>query len=176
MSANLNTTTPDSLIEDSAARLFSSQVDKGLRQRTEAGELDTTLWQHTVDSGFGLLLATEVAGGFGQSWSAAFPILRALGYWQVPLPLAETMVAAQLASLAGFELPEGPLTLIEQGQGNTLQVDGPAAAPTLSGIAHHVPWARHASAALVSLADGRLALLDLRDLGDKASDTSAALA
>ncbi len=153
---------PNRLIEDSAARLFSTQVDKAVRLRAEAGELDAPLWQHVVDGGYGLLLATEAAGGFGQSWSSAFAVLRGLGYWQVPLPLAETMIAAQLASLAGFDIPDGPLTLIEQGQGNILQVEGRAGAPTLSGVAHGVPWARHARAALVAMRDGRLALLHLQ--------------
>ena len=164
----------DSLIEDSANRLFADTVDKALRQRAEAGELDATLWQQVVDSGYPLLLAAEAAGGFGQPWTAAYPILRGLGYWQVPLPLAETMVAALLASLAGLDLPDltdGPLTLIEQGQGNQLQLEslasaggagGDAGSLHLSGTAHAVPWARHAQAALVSLADGRLAWLDLR--------------
>jgi acyl-CoA dehydrogenase len=161
MTDNMN----DSMIEDSAKRLFSERVDKGLRLRAEAGELDASLWRHVVESGFPLLLASEAAGGFGQSWLDAYPLLRGLGYWQVPLPLAETMVAAMLGSMAGIDLPDlaaGPLTLIEQGQGNTLQLGGPADAPTLSGTAHAVPWARHASAALVSLADGRLALLALQ--------------
>jgi acyl-CoA dehydrogenase len=155
----------DSMIEDSAARLFAEQVDKGQRLRAEAGELDAALWQQVSSSGYPLLLATEAAGGFGQGWTAAYPLLRGIRYWQVPLPLAETLVAAQLASLAGFELQDvmpGPMTLIEQGQGNQLQAEGLAGALTLSGVAHSVPWARHAEAALVSLADGRLALLGLR--------------
>jgi len=153
----------DTLIEDSAAKLFSTQVDKDRRLRAEQGEWDAALWRQVADSGFHLLLASEAAGGFGQGWSAAYPLLRGLGYWQVPLPLAETMVAAQLASLAGFAIPDGPLTLIEQGQGNQLQVADGDGLATLSGTAHGVPWARHAQAALVSLADGRLALLDLAD-------------
>lgn len=152
----------DDLIADSAARLFSTQVDKDRRLKVEAGGFDTALWQQVTGSGFHLLLATEAAGGFGEGWTAAYPLLRGLGYWQVPLPLAETMVAAQLASLAGFAIPEGPLTLIEQGEGNQLQLHGTGADSTLSGTAHSVPWARHAAAALVSLADGRLALLDLQ--------------
>ncbi|HOB93318.1 MAG TPA: acyl-CoA dehydrogenase family protein [Aquabacterium sp.] len=158
-------TMQDALIEDSAAKLFSTQVDKDRRLRAEAGEWDAALWQQVTDSGFHLLLATEAAGGFGEGWTAAWPLLRGLGYWQVPLPLAETMVAAQLASLAGFALPDGPLTLIEQGEGNAFTVSGSGADATVTGTAHHVPWARHASAALVSLADGRLALLDLKAAG-----------
>ena len=154
-------TTPDNLIADSAARLFAGQVDKAARLRTEAGEFDAVLWRSVVESGFAGAMAAESAGGSGQGWSAAYPILRGIGYWQVPLPLAETMVASLLASLAGFDLPDGPLTLIEQGQGNRLEAVDRAGATTLHGVAHGVPWARHAQAALVSLADGRLALLHL---------------
>ncbi len=151
----------DSLIADSARRLFADHVDKGLRLRAEAGELDAALWGRVVESGFPLLLVSEAAGGFGQRWHEAYALLQGLGYWQVPLPLAETMVAGLLASLAGLDLPEGPMTLIEQGRGNQLQVGGSAAEPTLNGVAHSVPWARHAQVALVSLADGRLGLLPL---------------
>lgn len=153
---------PDDLIADSVARLFSDHVDKGVRERAEGGELDAALWGKVIDSGFPRLLATEAADGFGQGWVAAFPVLRGLGYWQAPLPLAETMVAAMLGSMAGFALPAGPLTLIEQGLGNTLQAEDSAGALLLSGEAWHVPWARHAGAALVSLGDGRLALLTLQ--------------
>ncbi len=155
-------TLQDTLIEDSAAKLFSTQVDKDRRLRTEAGEWDAALWAQVADSGFHLLLASEASGGYGQGWTSAYPLLRGLGYWQVPLPLAETMVAAQLASLAGFPIPDGPLTLIEQGQGNQLTVADGDGLATLSGTAHAVPWARHAKAALVSLQDGRVALLDLQ--------------
>lgn len=150
------------LIADSVQRLFAEQVDKGVRERAEGGALDAALWQHVVDAGLPLMLATETAGGLGQGWDAAWPVLRGLGFWQVPLPLAETMVAAQLLSVAGLPVPDGPLTLLEQGQGNELTVRDHGGALFVSGTAHGVPWARHAVAAVLSLRDGRLALLDLR--------------
>ena len=53
----------DTLIEDSAAKLFSTQVDKDRRLRTEAGEWDAALWAQVADSGFHLLLASEASGG-----------------------------------------------------------------------------------------------------------------
>jgi acyl-CoA dehydrogenase len=152
----------DSLIEQSAQRLFAEAVDKGVRDRAESGVFDERLWRLTVDSGFSLALASEAAGGVGESWSAVVPILHGIGYWQVPLPLAETMVGALLLSTAGLPVPEGPIALIEQGQGNDLRANGAGSALKLTGTAAHVAWARHASTALVSLADGHLALLDLR--------------
>jgi len=155
----------DSLIEQSAQRLFAEEVDKGVRDRAESGTFDERLWRLTVDSGFTLALASEAAGGVGESWSAVLPILHGIGYWQVPLPLAETMVGALLLSMAGLPVPEGPIGLIEQGQGNDLRASGTGAALTLAGTAHHVAWARHARTAVVSLSDGRLALIDLRAAG-----------
>jgi acyl-CoA dehydrogenase len=150
------------LIEQSAQRLFAEQVDKAARERVEAGAFDARLWKLAVDNGFTLALASEAAGGIGESWGGAAPILHAIGYHQVPLPLAETLVAAQLLSLAGLEVPEGPIALIEQGCGTSLHVRGDGAALRLDGSAHHVAWGRHAPHALVSLSDTRLALVDLR--------------
>lgn len=153
----------DSMIERSAARLFSENVDKALLERFEAGEFPQALWDLCTETGFGMVLATEEAGGIGQSWADAYPILRGLGYWQVPLPLAETMVGALLLSLAGIEVPEGPITLLEQGLGNALAAEGSGASLQLSGSVAGVPWARHSGCAVVSLAGGGIALVDLRD-------------
>ena len=158
----------DRMIEDSVARLFGSRVDKGQRERAEAGELDGGLWQQVVDSGFTQLLATEASGGLGQGWAAAYPVLRGLGAWQVPLPLAETMLAAQLLSLAGLPVPDGPLTLIESARSSGLQARAEGSGLCLTGTAHGVPWARHAKGAVLSLGPAtvggpaRLAWLDLQ--------------
>ncbi|HET7528298.1 MAG TPA: acyl-CoA dehydrogenase family protein [Burkholderiaceae bacterium] len=153
----------DSLIERSVQRLFADEVDKGVRDRVEAGQFDERLWRLAVDSGFTLALASESAGGIGESWSAVVPILHGLGCWQVPLPLAETMIGALLLSAAGIAIPDGPLTVLEQGQSNDLVVRGSDASLRVHGSAPHVAWARHAHALVLSLADGQLALLDLRE-------------
>ena len=153
----------DSMIEQSAARLFSENVDKALLEQSEGGSFPDTLWQLTTDNGFHLALATEASGGIGESWSAAYPILRGLGYWQVPIPLAETMIGSLLLSLAGIEVPEGSIAIIEQGLDNTLTAAGSASALRLAGSAPRVPSARHCRWAVVSMADRSLALLDLQD-------------
>jgi len=151
----------DSMIEQTAARIFADNVDKALLERFEKGEWPARLWALAVDNGMSLALAAEEGGGIGASWADAYPILRALGYWQVPLPLAETMVAGLLLSAAGIDIPDGPIALIEEGNAVTLTGSGTGA--SLSGSAPRVAWARHcghavvglgASIALVSLAEG----------------------
>ncbi|MFT4195617.1 acyl-CoA dehydrogenase family protein [Ottowia sp.] len=155
----------DLMMEESAARLFAGNVDKPLLERFEAGEFPQALWDLAVDSGFGRALAGEDAGGIGATWLDAYPLLRGIGYWQVPLPLSETMIAALLLSAAGLDIPPGPLAVIERGHGNEFSTSGAGSALRLWGCASRVAWARHAGHALVSLRSGDLALIDLRDTG-----------
>ena len=153
----------DDLIADAVERLFSEQVGKSSREAAERGELDAALWQQVADAGLPLMLAAERDGGLGLPLVAAWPLLRGIGHWQVPLPLAETLLAAQLLSRAGLPVPGGPLTLAEQGLGGAVQVQASGGAVLLTGTLHHVPWARHAQALALSLDDGRVALVDLRE-------------
>jgi len=152
----------DSMIEESVGRLFSANVDRALLEKVEGGAFPDALWALATESGFDRVVAAEEAGGIGETWSAAYPILRGVGYWQVPLPLAETMIGAMLLSMAGIELPEGPIAVVEAGAGNSLQVSS-GASPRVSGKATGVAWARHARWAVVSSTDRRILLLDLKE-------------
>lgn len=146
-----------SMIEESSARLFADNVDKAVLEKFEAGQWPHKLWSLLVDNGLSLALATEASGGIGASWSEAYPILRGLGYWQVPLPLAETMVASLMLSRAGLAVPEGAIALIDEQQaaGFKRAADG-----SWSGKAMSVPWARYCRWALASLPEG-LVLFDI---------------
>ena len=147
------------MIADSVERLFAKQVTRQLLERFDAGHRADSLWQMVVDNGLPGALVAQDAGGSGASWLDASPVLHAIGYWQAPLPLAETMVGAALLAQAGMEVPEGPITLIQAGRHGDLRLDKEG--QYLEGRAINVPWARSCRWAVV--ADGaRLALVDLR--------------
>ena len=176
----------ESMIEQSTERLFAGAVNRQLLLAFEAGQPPTALWQTVADQGLPLALAAEAAGGIQASWREAYPILRGLGYWQVPLPLAETMIAALLLSAAGIDVPDGAIALIEStpdGPDGMLRRSGDAAAPALSGRVLRVPWASACRWAVVSLVDagkhdgaadaaapasGQIALIDLHDTASAA--------
>ncbi|MGE0312731.1 MAG: acyl-CoA dehydrogenase family protein [Lautropia sp.] len=142
----------DSMIGQSASRLFAENVGRDLLERTEDGVFPAALWRLVADGGFAHALAREAAGGIGASWHEAWPILRGIGYWQVPLPLAETMVASLLLSLAGLEVPSGPIALL----------DADVAAPVggrVDARVDRVGWARHCPSLLCCTADGELLLV-----------------
>ena len=146
----------DSMIEQTAARIFADHVDRALLERFEKGEWPARLWGLVADNGLSMALASEASGGIGASWTEAYPILRGLGYWQVPLPLAETMIGALLLSAAGVDVPQGPIALIDEG------ITGAGTPARLTGTAPRVAWARHCRHALVAV-DGAFALIDLAD-------------
>lgn len=153
------------MIEQSVGRVFAGNVDKALLLKAEGGEFPTQLWNLVCDSGFTVAVAAEQSGGIGERWGASYPILRGLGYWQVPLPLAETMVAACLLSAAGLDVPDGPIALIEADHDATLTIAGSGPARRISGRARRVAWARHSPTALISLGHDGLALVELDQPG-----------
>ena len=158
----------DSMIAESTERLFAAEVTRALLDRFEAGQFPQALWQQVADQGLSLALASEAAGGIGATWADAYPILRGVGHWQVPLPLAETLVAAQLLSLAGLEIPHGPIALMEEDTAGQFSASQTSAGLQLSGTALRVAWAGVCRWALVSLlpttaqATGSIALVDLQ--------------
>ena len=159
------------MIGDSAGRLFADNVSKELLERFEADQWCGDLWDLVTASGFALAVVPESAGGIGGTWWDAYPILRGLGYWNVPLPLAETMLASALLAQAGVSIPDGPITVIEQDRQSQLTVRSPGGSAGnaggqhfVDGIASGVPWARRCRWAVLSVREAgraRLALVDL---------------
>lgn len=126
------------MMADAATRLFA---DARTTPRVEG--FDAALWQQVVEMGLPQMLVPEAHGGAGGDWEDAGAVLHALGYHGVPIPLAESLIAAQLAAGAGLELPEGPVSVATRVEGRIEQA-GTRFSGTLSGV----PWGRHADAVL----------------------------
>lgn len=130
------------LLNESAGRLFGSFDEKDIRA-VEQGQWPEAAWAKVQDAGFALALVGEAAGGFGIASTEAISLLRIAGYHAAPVPLAETMLANRLLSEAGFDVADGPATVVvaESGafalaeKGDSWRINGRAAG---------VPWARHA--------------------------------
>lgn len=150
-------------IERSVERVFADHADTAAHAAVERGEWPQQLWQAVLDAGFAAAAARSSHGGIEAHWAEAWPILFGIGYWQVPLPLAETMIGAMLLSIAGEAPPQDAITLIEHGDDAQLLPGGSAQRPTVCGHAHRVPWARYCRWALASMPASReLLLVDLR--------------
>lgn len=148
------------LIADSVERLLADLIDAERLAAFEATGRDTELWQRVAEQGLPTALVGEKAGGSGARWSEVGPLLRAIGYWQAPLPLAESMLAGVLLDRAGLEVPEGPLGIAQSGrQGDLLLCRD---SRRLSGVVSRVAWARECRWLVVAGPERQLALVDLR--------------
>lgn len=150
-------------IGHSVERVFADCADDAAHAAVERGEWPQPLWQAVTQAGFAAATAHTSHGGIEARWIDAWPILFGIGYWQVPLPLAETMIGAMLLSIAGEQPPPDAITLIEHADDAQLALGGTRQRPTLAGNADRVAWARHCRWALVSIpAERALLLVDLR--------------
>lgn len=136
------------MLADTVNRLFA---DACTTPRAEG--FDVALWQQAVDMGLPQLLVPEAQGGAGGDWDDAGAVLHALGHHGAPIPLAENLIAAQLAAEAGLELPSGLVGIATRVEGRI-----EPGSQGFSGTLRGVPWGRHADA-VVAVVPGHTLLL-----------------
>lgn len=100
------------MLLDQAGRLFSDLIDRDLLGAAEAGDPPTALIE-AVEA-FGLADALAVApeeGGLG--FAAAAALFALFGYYAVPLPIGETMLAKAVLARAGIDAPTGMIGIVD---------------------------------------------------------------
>ena len=141
------------MLLESMNRLFEDKCTKPVIDRAETGLFAAELWQAVADTGVPLAALPESAGGADAEWSDLFAVLRVAGRYSAPLPLAETMLAGWIASSAGLELSDGPMTIGPVRASDRLSIVRDGNGWRLSGRAERIPYASHA-ARTVLIADG----------------------
>jgi acyl-CoA dehydrogenase len=118
------------LLADSATRAFESY------------DRQHDWWREVDELGIADILVSEANGGSGADWDDACAVLQASGHWQIPLPLAEAMIARKLMADAGLQPPRSSLSLAADWTG-TLSRDGRTW--KFTGVLQSVPWGRDVS-------------------------------
>ena len=90
----------DSLIADSAARIFADTCNKAVLDAAETGEFPQALWDAVRENGFHLLALPDS----GVDLEQLFAVLRVAGSHAVPVPLAEALLANRWIGSGGDEL------------------------------------------------------------------------
>lgn len=137
------------MLLETMGRLFEDHCTKSIADAAETGTFPQKLWEAVSDTGVPL-------GGIidsGVEWSDLYAVLRVAGRHAAPIPLAETMLAAWIASGARLDVSDGPMTVgpVRTSDRLTLSRDGNGW--RLSGQASRLPWVSNA-ARIVLLADG----------------------
>jgi acyl-CoA dehydrogenase len=155
------------LLLDQADKLFEQHVTKDSLLAAERGEWPGEIWAAVSEAGLHLALVREEVGGFGLAPAQALLLVRRAAYHTLPLPLAETMVAAALWSAASGQIPEGILTLAPTGTGQGPELSRTSGGYRLEGRLDRVPWGGEADHILVFARDrdglGHLALVPRPD-------------
>ena len=86
------------LIADTAERIFSDHVDRGVLDAAEGGEFPEALWNVIREAGLHLVGSP----GSGTDEGDLFGLLKIAGRHPVPLPLAEVLVANSSLDEAGL--------------------------------------------------------------------------
>lgn len=160
-----------SLVGDYFSKTFTADVVAGV----EHGGLPPRLWSETEELGLPLIGVDESLGGAGGSLLDLVAVAEGTGRYATPLPLVETALAAWLLASADVMVPAGPLSVVPDAAG--LSLDG----NRLAGRAGHVPWARSAQRVIavigndvVSIDPARLDITPGTDLAGMPRDTVTA--
>lgn len=168
-----------SMIADSVTKLFSDHVTPELLQACTEGELPGALWQLIEDTG---LSTAAGADSDSPTFADVYSIFHAVGYWQAPVPLLETVVANYFMAKAGIDAPSGMVTVATHVQIQPSMVYHLDDAWHIDGIVTHVPWGRSAqwllsatpdssAMALFRLEDSSIPIETDRNLADEPRDT-----
>ncbi len=141
------------MLLESMGRLFEDHCTKQVIDAAETGIFASDLWQAVSETGLPLAALPESAGGADAEWSDLYAALRVAGRFAAPIPLAETMLAGWIASSAGLDLVDGPMTVgpVRASDRLTLTRDGNGW--RLNGAASRLPYASFTER-IVLIADG----------------------
>src|SRR3984893_2908079 len=131
---------PDTILYDSAMRLFGDLVTPEVLTAADKGAWPERLWQAVEEAGY-----LDVLAGGASGMIEAATILCAAGHHAAPIPLGETMLARWLFAACEVAAPRGALTIGPVEAEDRLEIaDG-----AVSGHASHIPWGRAAAAVVL---------------------------
>lgn len=146
------------MIKEGIERILASQVTPSALHKSWLGQWDGELWQTLEENGFTRAICSADSDGAGASWSDIYPLVVACGYYQLPLPLPEAILANRLLEDVGIAHPGGFVGIADQGAGIPRATEATAA-----GI---VPWGSNCAYILAVRRDApdTLALFDIHDV------------
>src|ERR1700676_2475444 len=117
---------PDSIIVDTATKIFQDLCEADTVNKAEKGEWPTALWAALEESGLPLTWVSDEFGGAGAELADGFAVLRVAGRFAAPVPLAETLLAGWLLAEAKIAAPSGPMTIapVHEDGNITIAADG----------------------------------------------------
>lgn len=154
------------MILDAATRLFSDLGGPNLAAQIEEGEWPQEAWDQLVEMGLTRALLSEEQGGVGLTPVEVLPLIELSGYYSLPLPLADTMVANYLLSRAGLPVSDEPAALACAEPYRQLELQPGNGIWTVRGELRRVPFGRHLKSLVTTATyDGKAHLMHVHAAG-----------
>jgi acyl-CoA dehydrogenase len=153
----------ENMVVEAADRIFRDFADSQTIINSRNENWKEPLWAALAGSGLPLMWVPEPYGGSGASLMDGFGVLRAAGRSAIAMPLAETMLAGWLLSIAGIVSSDMPMTVVPAGEIDRIGIDRDG---RLTGRARRIPFAGDVShlAVVTSSSDGHsIALVEAKD-------------
>jgi acyl-CoA dehydrogenase len=151
------------MIIEQADRLFRGEVTRERMAAADRGEWPAAIAEAIEQAGLALALVPEAQGGVGLPAADALRLIRRSGYYTLPVPLAETMIAAALWSQVSGAAVAGTMSLAPTSVADAIGIERSTDGYVLHGQAQRIPWGTQVDHALVYARDqtgsGHLALL-----------------
>jgi acyl-CoA dehydrogenase len=129
-----------SIVLEQADRLFEGEVTRERLAAFDCGEAQNDIWRSIAQAGLHLALVSESNGGAGLTARQGFRLMRRAGYFTLPVPLAETMLANWAWSEAGGELLSAMSSIGPANPSASLSLHSDESIQRLSGSAENLPW------------------------------------
>ncbi len=141
------------LLLDSLERLLRDHCTAERVQAAESGGFDAQLWQQICELELHRAALPESQGGVEADLPLMVDLLQLASRYALPAPVAEAMVLAPwLVTVAGFELPDGLVTVASAG--SKLALTPTNGSWLIDGEIQRVPAGRFAQQLLTVFADG----------------------
>lgn len=128
------------IVVEQMDRLLGQHLSKDILTAADRGEWVQSIWDAASEAGLPLAMVPESQGGVGLGPADVMNLIRRLGYFAVPLPLAETMVANHLFVDAAGETLEGSAAFAPVTPDDKVAVTFDHHGATLHGAVRYVPW------------------------------------
>ena len=141
------------LIEESATRLFEGFAESDAHITMEAGQFPEKLWEDFLADGWLRTMLSEDNDGAGLGLAGGMLLMRLAGYYNVPLPVVESLTGLYLAAEAGFDLNDELVipVVLSTTDNSDQKIE-----------LRNVPWARYAKAIVVAFeAEGQTQLVQI---------------
>jgi len=142
------------IVLDQADRLFRDYATNERMAAADNGQWPAQIWQAVAQAGLPLALVPEAQGGAGLSAADALKLVRRIGFHTLPVPLAETMMAAALWAEASGQAADAALSFAPTTSEDSLALARSGGGFALTGTARRVPWGGSVDQVLLHVRDG----------------------